>query len=59
MVTTIHEDSRGALKHLSTSVQAIGLVYLIGFVMALLGATVALMVHAVIEVVSGIAGLIG
>ena len=57
MVTTVHERPRGALRHLWTGVQAIGLVYVIGFGMVLLGAAVVLPVLRVIELVSWIAGL--
>ena len=57
MVTTVHEQPRRALRHLLTWVQAVGLVYAIGFGMVLLGATVALTARGAIELVSWIAGL--
>jgi hypothetical protein len=57
MVTTVHEQPGGALRHLWTWVQAVGLVYVIGFGMVLLGAAVVLPVLGVIELVSWIAGL--
>ena len=57
MVTTVQERPRGALGHLSTWLQAIGLVYVIGFGIGLLGAAVVLPVLGVIELVSWIAGL--
>ena len=57
MVTTVHERPRGALRHLWTWVQAVGLVYVVGFGMVLLGAAVVLPVLGVIELVSWIAGL--
>jgi len=57
MVTTVREQPRGALRHLWTEVQAIGLVYVIGFGMVLLGAAVVLPVLGIIELVSWIAGL--
>jgi hypothetical protein len=57
MVTTVHEQPRGALTHLWTWVQAAGLVYVIGFGMVLLGAAVVLPILGVIELVSWIAGL--
>ena len=56
MVTTVQQRPR-ALRHLSTWLQAIGLVYVIGFGMVLLGAAVVLPVLGVIELVSWIAGL--
>jgi len=42
MVTTVHERPPGTLRHLWTWVQAVGLVYVIGFGMVLLGAAVVL-----------------
>lgn len=57
MVTTVRTEPRRALTHLSTWVQAVGLVYVIGFGMVLLGAAVVLPVLGVIELVSWIAGL--
>jgi hypothetical protein len=57
MVTTVHERPPGTLRHLWTWVQAVGLVYVIGFGMVLLGAAVVLPVLGVIELVSWIAGL--
>lgn len=59
MVTTVREEPRGFLRHLSTWVQAVGLVYVVGFGMVLFGATVALTIRGVIEVVSWVAGLMG
>lgn len=57
MVTTVHEQRRGALRHLWTWAQAVGLVHVIGFGMVLLVAAVALPVLGVIALVSWIAGL--
>ena len=57
MVTTVRTEPRRALRHLSTWVQAVGLVYVIGFGMVLLGTAVVLPVLGVIELVSWIAGL--
>ena len=57
MVTTVHEGPRGFVGHLWTWVQAVGLVYVVGFGMVLLGASVALVVRGAIELVSWIAGL--
>ncbi len=57
MVTTVRTEPRRALRHLSTWVQAVGLVYVIGFGIVLLGAAVVLPVLGVIELVSWIAGL--
>ena len=57
MVTTVRTEPRRALRHLSTWAQAVGLVYVIGFGMVLLGAAVVLPVLGVIELVSWIAGL--
>ena len=56
MVTTVQQGPR-ALRHLSTWLQAVGLVYAIGFGMVLLGAAVVLPVLGAIELVSWIAGL--
>ena len=57
MVTTVRERPHGALRHLWTWVQAVGLVYAIGFGMVLVGAAVVLPVLGIIELVSWIAGL--
>ena len=57
MVTAVYEGPRGPLKHLSTWLQAIGLVYLIGFGMVFLGAIVGMIVRGTTELVSWIAGL--
>ncbi len=57
MVTTVRTAPRRAMKHLSAWAQAVGLVYVIGFGMVLLGAAVVLPVLGVIELVSWIAGL--
>ena len=57
MVTTVREGPRAFVGHLWTWVQAVGLVYVIGFGMVLLGATMALTVRGAIELVSWIAGL--
>lgn len=56
-MTTVRERPHGALGHLSTWVQAVGLVYAIGFGMVVLGAAAVLPVLGVIELVSWIAGL--
>jgi hypothetical protein len=58
MVTTVHDEPRRALRHLSTLLQATGLVYVIGLGMVLLGASVALAVRGVLELVSWLAGFI-
>ena len=47
---------RRALTHLGTWLQAIALVWLVGFVIVLLGIPVALIARGAIEVVSWIAG---
>ena len=52
MVTTIHAAPRGFARHLWSWVQAIALVYLIGFGIALLGAAIALPVRVAIELLS-------
>jgi len=57
MVTTVHEAPRGFVDHLWTWVQAIALVYLIGFVMVLLGAAIALPVRGAMAVLSWVAAL--
>ena len=59
MVTTVQVQvgPRGFVGHLWTWVQAVGLVYVVGFGMVLLGASVALVVRGAIELVSWIAGL--
>jgi hypothetical protein len=57
MLTTVHEAPRGFVGHLWTWVQAIALVYLIGFAMVLLGAAIALPVRGAIEVLSWVAAL--
>ncbi len=57
MATTIQQESRGALKYVFSLVQAIGIVYLIGFGMALFAATVELTARGAIELVSWIGGL--
>lgn len=57
MVTTVHAEQHPALKHLWTWLQAVSLVYAIGFGMVLLGAAVVLPVLGAIELVSWIAGL--
>lgn len=57
MVTTVQERPRGALRHLWTWVQAVGLVYAIAFGLGLLGAAVVLPVLGIIELMSWIAGL--
>lgn len=57
MTTTAHERPRGFGTHLWTWVQAVGLVYLIGFAMVLFGAAVALGIRGVIELIALIAGL--
>jgi len=49
MATAVHTEPRRALRHLSTWVQAVGLVYVITFGMVLLGAAVVLPVLRVIE----------
>jgi hypothetical protein len=59
MVTTVHEAPRGFTGHLRTWIQAIGLVYLIGFGMVLFGAAITLFVRGVAAVVSWAAALIG
>jgi hypothetical protein len=56
MVTTVQQGPR-ALRHLLTWLQAVGLVYAIGFGMVLLGAAVVLPILGAIELVSWIAGL--
>ena len=58
MVRTVDERPVRALRHVSAWAQAIGLVYVIGFAMVLLGGAAALMVRGIIEAVSWIAGLI-
>ena len=58
MVTTVHAEPRTALGHLTTWVQAVGLVYVVGAGMVLLGATVAVAIRGAIELVSWIAGLV-
>ena len=58
MVTTVHAAPRGFVRHLWTWIQAIVLVYLIGFALALLGAAIALPVRAAIELLSWSAALI-
>ena len=58
MVTTVHEGPRGFAGHLWTLVQAVGLVYVIGFGMVLLSASVGLVVRGAIELASWIAGLV-
>lgn len=58
MVTTVRERPREFVEHLWTWVQAVGLVYVIGFGIVLLGATVALAVRGAIELVSWMARLI-
>jgi len=57
MVTTARTEPRRLLRHLSTWAQAVGLVYVIGFGMVLLGGAVVLPVLGVVELVSWIAGL--
>ena len=57
MMTTVHEQPSGVLRHFWTWVQAAGLVYVIALGMVLLGATVALTARGVIELLSWIAGL--
>jgi hypothetical protein len=57
MVTMVQDERHGALRHLSTWLQAAGLVYAIGFGMVLLGAAVALTVRGVIELAAWVAGL--
>ena len=57
MATTVHQEPRGSLQHLSTWVQAIGLVYLVGFGMVVFGAAVDHTFRGAIELVSWIAGL--
>ena len=57
MVTTVHNGPRAALTHLSTWLQAIGLVYAAGLAMVVLGAAVALIIRSGIELVLWIAGL--
>jgi hypothetical protein len=57
MATAVYEGRRGLLKHLSTWLQAIGLVYLIGSGMVFLGAIVGLIVREPIELMPWIAGL--
>ena len=59
MTATVDQKPQGVLKHVSTLVQAMGLVYLIGLGMALLGAAVDLTVRGAIELVFWIAGLMG
>ena len=58
MVTTVHEGARGFVGHLWTWIQAITLVYLIGFAMVLLGAAVALPVRGAMELLSWVTALI-
>jgi len=58
MGTTVHEAPRGFVGHLWTWVQAVVLVYLIGFAMVLLGAAVALPVRGAMELLSWVAALI-
>ena len=58
MVTTIHAAPRGFARHLWTWVQAIALVYLIGFAIALLGVAIALPVRGAVELLSWVAALI-
>ena len=58
MVTTVREQPRAAVKHLTTWVQAVGLVYLIALGIVLLGITVALTARGAIELVSWMAGLV-
>ena len=58
MATTVHQGSRRFVRHLWTWVQAIALVYLIGFAMVLLGAAVVLPLRGAIELLAWIAALI-
>ena len=58
MATTVHEEPRGALRHVSVLVQAIGLVYVVGSGMVAFGAAVDLTLRAATELVAWIAGLI-
>ena len=58
MVTTVHDAPRGFVRHLWTWVQAIALVYLIGFAMVLLAAAIALPVRGAVELLSWVAALI-
>lgn len=57
MLTTVQREPRRPLRHLLTWMQAVGLVYVIGFGMVLLGAILALTVRGTIELVMWIAGL--
>jgi hypothetical protein len=57
MVTTVQEAPRGFVGHLWTWVQAVGLVYVVGFGMVLLGSSVTLVVRGAIELVSWTVGL--
>ena len=52
MLTTVHTSPRRALRRLSTWAQAVGLVYVIGFGMVLLGGAVVLPVLGAIELMS-------
>jgi hypothetical protein len=56
MVTMVHNERRRTGRHLSTWLQAAGLVYAIGFGMALVGAAVELVGRGAISLVSWIAG---
>ena len=58
MATTVHEEPRGALRHVSALVQAIGLVYVVGFGMVAFGAAADLTLRGATELVSWIAGSI-
>jgi hypothetical protein len=57
MATTVHHEPRGARRHVSALVQAIGLVYLVGFGMVTFGAAVDLTLRGATELLSWIAGL--
>ena len=58
MVTTVHGAPRGFVRHLWTWVQAVALVYLIGFGMVLLGVAIALTVRGAVELLSWVAASI-
>ena len=58
MVTTAHQAPRGFVGHLWTWVQAVALVYLIGFAMVLLGVAIGVTVRGAMELLSWVAALV-